>query len=262
MIRAWRLHLEVGDPRAIRFPHVRAFVAWILERDLDAAAHRRNVKPYTVSPLGLDGDGHGWFDITTLDEAAAIALRRGHAAARLAGGTHLGQVPVRLTDEPEPLHQTSFASLRSMPPTPTVALQFVSPVVFLHGRRDHSCFPTPGLVTGHHRARWNAFAADADQVHLDLKVLRPQVVHFEGRSTLVEDGFRREHARVRRELVGFLGEVTYRTESNDRQQLAAWQAVSAFARFCGTGAHTTMGLGVTVPRPGGQQATPAREGTA
>lgn len=262
MIRAWRLHVELGDPRAVRFPHVRALISRIIEREAATAAHRRHVKPYTVSPLGLDDAGRGWFDVTTLDDDAAQDLRRGHAAERLAGGSHLGRVPVRLVGEPEELHRTSFTALRKAPAAAQVTMRFLSPIVFLHGRHGQSCFPTPGLVTGHHRARWHAFAPEADRLQLDLKVLEPQVKSFDGHSVRIEDGFSRPQGHVSRELVGFVGSVTYGSLTNDRQQQAAWQAVSAFARFCGTGAHTTMGLGVTVPRSGGDDAATAQEGTA
>lgn len=262
MIAAWRLHLELDGSGEIRFRHVRALITSIIERDRSPAAHRDNVKPFTVSPLGIDADSHGWFDVTTLTDDAAKSLVAGVASTRGSTDLHLGPRRVTLLGEPQLLARTSFTDLRVQDPTPIVRLRFLSPVVFLHGRKEQSCFPLPGLVTGHHRARWHAFAPEADHLHLDLKALRPQVVAFDGHSAEITDSFRRGGRIIDRRLVGFLGEVTYEAASPDRGSLAAWQAVSAFAHFCGTGANTTMGLGVTVVVPASRAASAALEGTA
>ena len=261
MIAAWRLHLRLEGDGEIRFRHVRALIASLVERDATAAAHHGNVKAYTVSPLGLHDQGRGWFDITTLTDSAARSLFTGVAAARTGPQLHLGPRSVRLADEPILLERTSFSELREQPPARRVHLRFASPVVFLHGRREQTSFPLPGLVTGHHRARWHAFAPEADALDLDLKRLRPQVAAFEGRSATVADSFRRNGRFIDRRLVGYLGEVTYEATTDEVPLLRAWQAVSSFARFCGTGANTTMGLGVTVPLTE-TAAVAATEGTA
>lgn len=250
-----RIRLEVDGVELLEARHLRATVGTWLEDDDE---HRRDVKPFTLTPLH-EVEGGVALDVALLDDGLRGRLE---AAARAAVATPVraGRARLRVVVDPDGaatpvVEEATWADLRAVEPAPEVTLALLTPTVFRHGHDEQVPFPLPGPVFGHHRARWNAFCPPGARMHLDLAELWLRVEAFEGRSGVHVDGHRtgpdRDGHRAVRPVAytGFVGTVTYRAHSRRAAErggpLRDWQALARFATFCGTGANTTIGMGVT-----------------
>jgi CRISPR-associated endoribonuclease Cas6 len=254
-----RIHVTVEGIEHLEARHLRATVSSWLEDDDE---HHRNAKPFTLTPLHVSEHGTA-FDVALLDDRLQERLHAGvDAAARRP--VHAGRALIRTVGgrdgAPSTLVQMqSWENLRGALASPTVTLRLLTPTVFRQGRNEQIPFPLPGLVFGHHRARWNAFCPPEHQMTLDLSGLWLHVDAFEGRSDVHLDGHRsgphRHGHRPVRDVTftGFVGSVTFRSDSHTAAQridpLRDWQTLARFATYCGTGANTTIGMGVTRWQP-------------
>jgi hypothetical protein len=242
-IAAWRLLLSLDGPLdAVRFEHVRTFASELVERGPDAPPKDSNVKEHTAAPLAVHPEGQqASLEVTTLSVAAGARLEKNVEFA----APSLGRVGVRIVGLTL-LARTSYDELAaSATPHRVLRLGFLSPTAFLHGR-SVSCFPDPGLVFGSHRARWNRLAPAHLQLDVDFAELGLVVRAFEGRSGTVSLGVRSPSGRHRRDFVGFVGNVEYQASRGSERELGRWQTLAGFAPFCGTGANTAAGMGVTM----------------
>jgi hypothetical protein len=249
-----RMTVDVDGIEHLEARHLRATVSSWLEDDSE---HHANVKPFTLTPLHVTG-GVTAFDVALLDDARRDRLEE-HAerASRMpirAGRAQLTVQPDASGCAAPVVEETSWRALRDCEPLSTVTLAMLTPTVFRSGRHEQLPFPLPGPVFGHQRARWNAFCPPDASLDLDLAGLRLHIERFEGRSETHVDGHRKPDARGGGQVrdvtfVGFVGTVTYRSFSEKSMRrgdpLRDWHALSRLATYAGTGANTTIGMGVT-----------------
>lgn len=249
-----RITIDVDGIELLEARHLRATVSSWLEDD---GEHHANVKPFTLTPLHVE-DGVTAFDVALLDDARRDRLeeRAQRAAAQpiRAGGASITVVPTDDGHGAPVVEEASWATLRVSEPTPTITLAMLTPTVFRSGRHEQLPFPLPGPVFGHQRARWNVFCPPDATIDLDLAALRLHIERFEGHSETHVDGHRSPGAKGRGPVrdvtfIGFVGTVTYRSHSESSarrgEPLRAWHALARLATYAGTGANTTIGMGVT-----------------
>lgn len=249
-----RISVHVDGIERLEARHLRATVSVWLEDDDE---HHANVKPFTLTPLHVV-DGVTAFDVGLLDDARRERLEERAARACTqpirAGGARMTVVPTAGGLAAPVIEEASWEALRDCEPTPTITLALLTPTVFRSGRHEQLPFPLPGPVFGHQRARWNAFCPRDATLDLDLSELRLHIERFDGRSETHVDGHRaagtQAHAPVRDvTFTGFVGTVTYRSRSESSARRGAplrdWHALARLATYAGTGANTTIGMGVT-----------------
>lgn len=127
-------------------------------------------------------------------------------------------------------------------PATSIVLQFSSPTIFRHGKRDIIRTEAwraldPWLVFGSHLRKWRAFAGCTplrlDQEHI-IKHIRLVAGHFETSSVNLNKTVE----------MGFTGWARY-VISGDRHVRVAVDALASYAESCGTGARTAYGMGQT-----------------
>jgi CRISPR-associated endoribonuclease Cas6 len=249
-----RITVDVDGIEVLEARHLRATVSRWLEDD---DAHHANVKPFTLTPLHVV-DGVTAFDVALLDDARRERIEERAASANTrpirAGGAHLTVVMTGDGLAAPVVEEASWDALRDCEPTTSMTLAMLTPTVFRSGRHEQLPFPLPGLVFGHQRARWNAFCPPDATIDLDLSELRLHIEGFEGRSETHVDGHRAAGTQGRGPVrdvtfTGFVGTVTYRSHSESSARrgrpLRDWHALARLATYAGTGANTTIGMGVT-----------------
>jgi CRISPR-associated endoribonuclease Cas6 len=201
-------------------------------------SHTGQEKPFAVSPLQPSPGGSpdewtcraAWLP-DSLPPAGALeadVIRVGHVSCAVAETTH---------------RRVTHAALASSAPAREVTVSFGSPVFFSRNGTD-IILPDPRLIAGSWRRRWNASLPDGGalaigdgawtQAHRLLGLDA-----FELRTSTRDSGHDRERT-------GFTGTATLRLAGN--APMAARQilgTLARFAEFCGTGAQTTHGFGVT-----------------
>jgi CRISPR-associated endoribonuclease Cas6 len=154
--------------------------------------------------------------------------------------------------------QTSYADLMqaadSVHQTRQAMLQYASPTAFRTGSADIP-LPIPGSVFRSYYEKWNAFAPQPlqiDELWVGFAQNCIKVMRLENLNTCrwrFADG-------ARGGATGFTGQVGYNLLP--QKQVGEWapfwegadrvlQTLSAFSFYCGTGHHTTIGLGQTRP---------------
>jgi hypothetical protein len=202
------------------------------------ADHGGQEKPFAVSPLqsvqGGSSDEWAWRAAWLPDSvppAGALetdVIRVGHVSCTVAESTQ---------------RRVTHAALTSGAAVREVTVWFGSAVFFSQNGTD-LLLPDPRLIAGSWRRRWNASLPDGDalvigdhewsQSHRLLTLAA-----FDLRTSTLDSG----HGRDR---TGFTGTATLRLARN--APVAARQilgTLARFAEFCGTGAQTTHGFGVT-----------------
>ena len=201
--------------------------------------HGGQEKPFAVWPLrpvpGGPSDEWEWHaawlpdSIPPAGVLTADLLRVGHVSCAVAESTQRRVTHVALT---------SGAAVRE------VTVSFGSPVFFSQNGTD-VLLPDPWLIVGSWRRRWNASLPDGDVLVISDDEWTEShrlltLGAFDLRTSTRDSG----HGRDR---TGFTGTVTLRLARN--APVAARQilgTLARFAEFCGTGAQTTHGFGVTV----------------
>ena len=120
-------------------------------------------------------------------------------------------------------------------------MDFLSPTTF-HGKTAHLPFPLPDSLINSWMRRWQAFAP----------IALPQEVTEWAKQSLAVSSYSlrtlpaREADRLR---IGCVGTLTMRALDMPPYLRAAMDLLAAYSFFCGSGAHTTQGLGQTMSRP-------------
>jgi len=225
----------------------------------DSLHNSNTVQPFTLSPLmglpGMQGGviqiRKGWraqFRLTLLDEALGVVI----ISKWLPGlpGQVLSLPPsidgdARLNWKVTHVEETARISyeelsrkylISSVPPRQWT-LDFLTPTTF-HGKETHLPFPLPKSLAQTWLRRWNLFAPMAlpeevtEWAHTKLAV---SSIHLQ---TLPA----READRLR---VGCVGRITLRAIDTPPYLRAALDVLAHYAEFCGSGSHTTQGLGQT-----------------
>lgn len=217
------------------------------------------VQPFTLSPLlGLPKAQRGVFRVakgsvckfrlTALSDALSEAVLSKWAAG-LAG--QVIQIPEPRNDQAgiswkvtgyEVQFQAEYADLskrhlmNSVPPRQWT-VEFLTPTTF-HGRETHLPFPLPDSLIQSWMRRWNAFAPLA---------LPDETVEW-ARQKLAVSSFTlktlpaREAERLR---VGCVGQLSLRALEMPPYLRAAVDLLVNYSIYCGSGSHTSQGLGQT-----------------
>ena len=281
MLRSILLSLTAESSYPILGPLGRPAQAWFLQqltRSNTALAQKlhdeQGLKPYTVSTL-LDEHGRPleagtwlkpgqtcWLRLATLNEELSTALQK-KIIQRLPKRLTLYKMDFRVDDVFERHSEHPWAGAISFTEmaqdaanakaAKNVRVEFASPTAFRSSGLD-ICLPIPGQVFRSWWERWNAFAPEAMQV----QDIWPK---FAGACILVSEltAVNTTHwtfaEGTRGAATGFTGtvEFTLPRKSNlpekwhDYYDGAAvvMQSLARFAFYCGTGHHTTLGMGQT-----------------
>lgn len=207
-------------------------------------------RPFTVA--ALPGRDPLRVRVTALDERAgrALAMAAGAAVGRAQVALRRSVVRVSgcLRDAPPLAEATDYAALAALPFAPKVALRFVAPAAFSQGGDRHLPLPVPDLLLRGWARRWNLWAPrdmlwDDETVSALAGRVAVARARIETQTVDLDPG----------KLVGFTGTVTLealRLPAWTDRERGAFAALTAFSRFCGSGARTTQGLGLTLPDDG------------
>lgn len=229
--------------------------------ELADAIHRTMPAPFSISPLmGLPRTKGGWTVIKTGDAAwfrlALLGVDNGEewlmrwienlpSQVELAdiyweiGGCHLeGSHPW--------VGSHTYQELTKSPTYDRFQFEFLTPVTFnsgrsLSGKDIFLPFPLPDSLFKSWHRRWNSFAPPNLRISPDLPQWARQVVSVSSyrlKTVPVRYGHRRVH-------IGCVGTYTLRFINcpQNIQKYFSWLAHYAF--YCGSGAKTTQGMGMT-----------------
>jgi CRISPR-associated endoribonuclease Cas6 len=206
--------------------------------------HGGQEKPFAVSPLrpaqGGSSDEWAW-------RAAWLPDGLPPAGALEADVIRVGHVSCMVTESTQ--RRVTHAALASGAAVREVTVSFGSPVFFSQNGTD-VLLPAPRLIAGSWRRRWNASLPPG------ISLVISDDVWTQTHRLLGLDAFdlrtSKRDAGHDRERAGFTGTATLRLARN--APVAARQVLGTlarFAEFCGTGAQTTHGFGVTTLRAAG-----------
>ncbi len=221
-------------------------------------------QPFTVSPLrGLSQPVNGyisvgagqevWLRFTLLDSAlfeplAAHFLHGGVRPRVRIGGMVFEVIEVLSTrgSHPRAGYVTVgdlLARWREHPgPVPQeVTLHFVTPTAIRvgkwpGGKKRFLLCPKPERVWYGLRRNWERFGGESPgKAYNDWVEEYVGIVAYRLHTRMLEFS--------RHSQVGFVGWVTFRAESRDREAMALWRALADFAFYAGVGTKRTMGMG-------------------
>lgn len=245
---AYRVLLHIDEPDLVQARHLRALATSLLEPDDGAVQHHANAKPFTLTPLHRIGELLA-IDIKLLVDGLEHTLLRAIEKRDAEGSLRLGRSPVSLAPAGvQVVDRISWDELHAdVLDDEHIAVELLTPTVFRSGKHEQHPFPSPGVTFGHYRSRWNLFAPASLRCDLEFGPLVLQVDEFAGRSGVYVDGHRRNGRLTEVVFTGFVGHVRYRCGSprvTDDQR--RWlHRLASLAEFCGTGANTTIGMGVS-----------------
>jgi CRISPR-associated endoribonuclease Cas6 len=262
--------------------------AWFLQQvtcynpALGARLHDQNgLKPYTVSTL-LDDRGHAiragrwlepgascWLRFTSLEEKLSeLVLKK--IIPNLPDRVRLYEMEFRLDGWTLERAQHPWASqsdyvnlvqeLSSDARLRQVRLEFASPTAFRVDQADLP-LPLPGSVFRSYWQKWNAFAPETLQIHEKWPAFAAQCITVSELTGINSEQWRFAEG-THGAATGFTGTVSFNLLP--RHQCLDWreqwvdsaplmQTLTRFAFYCGTGHHTTVGLGQTRLLPGEQR---------
>ncbi len=247
--------LAAGTGRAV---HGLWFRVW---KEVDAAQadalHAHAVPPFTLSPLmGLPRPRRGavtvvagqaaWFRITTLTEPLSRAMETGWLPALPAevelAGTRW-QVTGYTWDSAEhpwagrARYRDLARRLLGKGESRTWKFRFATPTTF-HGGAGHLAFPLPDSLVASWLRRWNAFAP----------IALPDELVAQVRQGVVVSAYHLKTVPVRygeRLVVGAVGWARLRALNLHPAMAAALDVLAHYAFYCGSGAKTAQGMGLT-----------------
>lgn len=236
---AWR------EPKALR-----AIGFALLEEadpELAAILHQTDAdKPLAVAAPPDAGD---WLRVCALSARpeAALATAAGRVErARCLRRRSVDLVIAGVVRDAAPLaERMTFADLAQAPFHPRVKLRFATPTTFSHGGDRHLPLPVPELLFRGWARRWNAWAEGWEVTDETLARLTDHVglahASVETRMMALKAGGK---------VVGFEGSITLEAlhpRAWSAEDKSAFSRLAAFSRFCGSGARTTQGMGLTLP---------------
>lgn len=216
-------------------------------------------RPLTVAAL-YPQSGVLCLRATTLDDETGRAMLR--AGDRLANGGHLrfgrqqnSLLAVRRTrlDYAPWAGSAPYTALQAAPFTPNADLRFVTPTAFSQGGDHHLPLPLPELMLRSWARRWNRHAPNS--MEIAAETLETVCAHAALASAQIEtrladlDPPSPGGSGSRARMVGFTGAVLLEALRANRLSDAerqVWATLTAFAPYCGTGARTLQGMGVTL----------------
>lgn len=116
--------------------------------------------------------------------------------------------------------------------------RFRSPTTFHAGRKTHLPFPLPDSLIKSWLRRWNAFN--------DIEQEWQWPAHWRNSLVVSSYGLRTVPVRYGRQLrIGCTGWYGLRALNLSPDELAIINALAEYAFYCGSGHHTTQGMGLT-----------------
>lgn len=206
-------------------------------------------KPVALSPLHVDpvagGVARGRLTVSAWDTGIVQLVD----AALLGSLSMTGEVrgcPAIVTN----VHAEPKTSLAKLIPTgeapSSIMVLFASPTFFSIGRRlgrqHYGLLPLPELVVSSWLRSWRTASGPAFEIDTSESWLSDRIVIHEvrGLETRTVDGGKTA-------LTGFEGKVRYAWCGPEPWGPALLAALARFARYCGTGAKTGYGFGMTTP---------------
>ncbi len=255
---AWRGEVELAvtgwhHPPTTLHAVGHAFFLQLIRSASPAAAqllHDAGVrKPLALSPLRIEPVANGMARgrlIVSAWEPEIVRLIGDALAGSLTLVKEIRGCPALVTGfRPEPeLPLNRLLVLDRVPAS--VAVRFASPTFFSlgrrYGRQQYGLVPVPELVAGSWLKTWLAAGGEAFEAEISPGWLAERVVIHEipHLTTETVDGGKTA-------LTGFRGEVRYAWTGPEPWGRTLLAALARFAGYCGTGAKTGYGFGVTVP---------------
>ena len=222
------------------------FYDWLRTGDAGLAGRvhdSEGPKPFTISDLFRRRDSEDTFwRVTLLQDELVELLARGLMMARHVD--FLGyEVPIRhQAVEPQ---ACSYADLARQACTDTrIEVCFVSPTSF-RSQDMHYLLPDPLTVWQSWLSRWNSFAPQELQYNvntLDVVSAHMAISRYELRTETTR------YEGDRYQQIGFVGQVSYRVVRAHLlgdEMVRRLNALADYGFYCGTGHHTTRGMGQT-----------------
>ncbi len=234
MPSSWSVSL-VGPCVAVDPHHVYAVVSGWFD-DLPNADHEANEKPWSLGRFHAT-EGGLTINVGLLDDATNHA-HRGRLIELEGTEIRIGHNVFVIDDEPEKSLSLEWAEILEQSSSASFfAFDLQTPTVFRSGNTSTAL--TPGLLFGHLRRRWSAFAP------VDLK---PAIDFAQCEFNVIETGYGVEAETGPRSrpiyLDGTIGRISLSALANDRD-LRVLDALARLSSFSGIGSYTTRGLGVT-----------------
>lgn len=212
------------------------------ETEPGGPAHTAPDKPWAVAPLAPAGTGSEW-----LWRAAWLPDAPVPASVLTTDVMRVGHTSCVVLESAQ--RRVSRAALAAGPPVTEVMVEFGSPTFFSRGGAD-LLLPDPRLMADSWQRRWNASLPAGDGLLIDDDAWQRarclvSLAGFDLRTAERDAGYGRPRAS------GFTGTATLRLDRDAPPAVRAMLGtLSRFAEYCGTGAQTTHGCGVTRLVPG------------
>lgn len=219
-------------------------------------------QPFTLTPLlGLPHPQRGtarfpagqnaWLRLTTLTPELSTALQK-QWLPNLPDCILLADTNWQLTNIAHTTSQHPWANKSSYealhhPPTPLPTkwtLHFETPTSFRQGQKSQLPFPLPYTLLQSWLRRWQSYAPAelppllTEDDLLDLRE-RLHISQYELKTVPVRHG--------RRLAIGCVGQITFNGRALSPTQKTALHTLTQYAFYCGSGHHTTQGMGLTQP---------------
>lgn len=196
-------------------------------------------KPFTISTLQEDGEGHYRFSISLLEDNYASYILKGMEQEKT---VRVGNEILEIEGAPQVTHCSYAALWADARREREIILQFDSPMSFRVNELDDP-LPFPRRVFQSYLTKWNAFSGEPLEpfaTFLEWIEQSVAVARFDLKTELL-----RFDAHVQ---IGAVGRVQYRVAKGalgDESLLKGLNVLADFAGFCGTGRKTTQGMGQT-----------------
>jgi hypothetical protein len=259
-----------GKPDDNPYQHARRLhqivLEWVTKGLGDAVAtsklhDEQGVKPLSIAPLLSVSDGMVELRVSSLDDELMDAIRSGIRKSEPTITHDVGNrcYSFTLVDDGIDRIDISWNSLisRAQPAT-AWTIEALTPTVcrgHLGSEPDSVdiVVPHPALYFCSWLYRFQSFSP-IQMPEEDVKAFihdRLRITSFDGRTMEVAAGKRGQM------ITGYVGSIRFevnRPKSSDREMLKALDTLASLAEFCGTGAHTMWGMGVT--RKGAEKVKP------
>jgi len=223
------------------------FYAWLRAGDPELASRVHDAdgpKPFTISALfRRRGSKNTLWRVTLLEDALIGPLARGLMTA-----THVDLLgcKLRIRHEGVELQGHSYAELARRARADTrIEVRFVSPTSF-RSQGVHYLLPDPVIVWQSWLNRWNGFAPE--ELKYNVNTLDVVAAHVAISRYELHTETTRYQEEERYQQIGFVGRVSYRVMQAERigeEMVQRLNALADYAFYCGTGHHTTRGMGQT-----------------
>ncbi|MDP3443430.1 MAG: CRISPR-associated endoribonuclease Cas6 [Ignavibacteria bacterium] len=255
--------LHPSDSGLVRIDQGRAlyaaFLNWVNKVDenySNSLHNEKTIKPFTVSPLfGNLHPKKGEIQINTGDtlyfRVTSFSPQMSDVVKKVIDNPlpdiQIGEIKntVEIAKDHSWNRQSTYETLISQtlinPNRPDLQMEseFFSPTAFHITDRKYMCFPFPDSVFGSWFNNWNKYSPLSfpietkkfinEKLNVSRFSLKSSTVHYQGAFT------------------GFTGSCRFIATEPDPYWLRVMQALWQFSFYCGTGHHTTIGLGQTRP---------------